>query len=58
MDNSRMVSANLEQMVPRESVEGIEWYKKSKEMRWSKKIMIKKHQKRYIYCTQKNEFFH
>ena len=33
MDNSRMVSANLEQMVPRESVEGIELYKKSKEMR-------------------------
>ena len=31
MDNWRMVLANLEQVVRKESVEQIEWYKKSKE---------------------------
>ena len=33
MDNWRMVLANQEQVVRKESVERIEWYKKSKEVK-------------------------
>ena len=36
-------------MVRKESVERIEWYKKSKEVKQGENIMIKKHQKRYKY---------
>ena len=49
MDNWGMVIANLEQIVQQESIERIEWHKKSKEE--SKKIMIKKHQKHYLYTN-------
>ena len=36
-----MVVANLHHVVRKENVEQLEWYKKSKEVKESKKIMIK-----------------
>ena len=43
MDNWRMALANWSMWFEKKSVEQTEWYKKSKEMKESKKIMIKKH---------------
>ena len=41
INNWRMVVANLHHVVRKENVEQLEWYKKSKEVKESKKIMIK-----------------
>ena len=43
MDNWKMVLANLEHVIQNESIEQIKWYGKSKEVKWDKKIMKKKH---------------
>ena len=56
MNNWRMVLANLGQVVIKGSVERIEWYKKSKEVKLSKEIMIRKYQKPCIYATYKRTF--
>ena len=54
--NWRMVLANWSKSFAKKSVEQTEWYKRSKEMGKSKKIMIKKHNERYIYATYQRTF--
>ena len=52
-----MVLANLEQEAhEKQRVELTELYNKSKEVKLSKKIMIKKHQKCSIYATYQRTF--